>query len=121
LDISHAIAWLAREHDARVEGSGAVGVAAALSGAAIEGPVAIIVSGGNIDAAVLAGLLAEVRPRAPRRPRRRTNPLHPLEPADTSPADPLATAALKPTTFVPIVPAKARSVRLRVAQEEYSV
>lgn len=48
-DIAHAIAWLAREHDARVEGSGAVGIAAALNGNGFTGPAAIIVSGGNID------------------------------------------------------------------------
>ncbi len=47
--VSGAIAWLAREHDARVEGSGAVGVAAALAATGLQGPVAIIVSGGNID------------------------------------------------------------------------
>jgi threonine dehydratase len=50
-EIAEAIAWLSHEHDARVEGSGAVGVAAALSGRArlSEGPVAIVLSGGNID------------------------------------------------------------------------
>lgn len=49
--VARAIVWLAREHDARVEGSGAVGVAAALDAVALDGPVAIIVSGGNIDEA----------------------------------------------------------------------
>ena len=33
-----------------------------------------VVSGGNIDATVLAGLLSDVRPRAPRKPRRRQLP-----------------------------------------------
>jgi threonine dehydratase len=49
--IAEAIAWLAREHGMRVEGSGAVGVAALLEGAvsAVEGPVAVVLSGGNID------------------------------------------------------------------------
>jgi threonine dehydratase len=50
-EIAEAIAWLSHKHDARVEGSGAVGVAALLSGRAmqLEGPVAVVVSGGNID------------------------------------------------------------------------
>jgi threonine dehydratase len=43
-----------------------------------------VVSGGNIDAAVLAGLLSDVRPRAPRKPRRRTQELHPVEPGIAS-------------------------------------
>jgi threonine dehydratase len=49
--IASAIAWLAREHGMRVEGSGAVGVAALLSGAvsAVVGPIAVVLSGGNID------------------------------------------------------------------------
>jgi threonine dehydratase len=52
-EIAEAIAWMAREHDARVEGSGAVGVAALLHGriSALPGPAAIVVSGGNIDEA----------------------------------------------------------------------
>lgn len=48
-EVASAIAWLAREHAARVEGSGAVAVAAALAMRGLEGPVAIVVSGGNID------------------------------------------------------------------------
>ncbi|MEO8334558.1 MAG: threonine/serine dehydratase [bacterium] len=50
-EVAGAIAWLAKEHRARVEGSGACGVAAVLGGEAgeLEGPVVIIVSGGNID------------------------------------------------------------------------
>ena len=36
-------------HAARVEGSGAVGVAALLTRGGWDGPVAVIVSGGNID------------------------------------------------------------------------
>jgi threonine dehydratase len=50
-EIGDAIALLAREHDMKVEGSGAVSVAAILSGrlAAPAGPVALVISGGNID------------------------------------------------------------------------
>jgi threonine dehydratase len=52
-EIAGAIAWLAREHDMRVEGSGAVGIAALLGGAAtaLDGPVVVVLSGGNIDEA----------------------------------------------------------------------
>jgi threonine dehydratase len=49
--IGEAIAWLAREHDLRVEGSGAVVVAALLLARAgsLQGPIAAVISGGNID------------------------------------------------------------------------
>jgi len=49
--IGRAIAWLAREEDLVVEGAGAVGVAAILERVVghPEGPVAVVVSGGNID------------------------------------------------------------------------
>jgi threonine dehydratase len=40
------------------EGSGAVGVAAVLGGLRLEGPAVIVVSGGNIDSATLARVLA---------------------------------------------------------------
>lgn len=55
-----AIAWLAREEGLTVEGSGAVGVAALLTGASgrMRGPVAVVVSGGNIDPARHAGIVA---------------------------------------------------------------
>lgn len=49
--VSDAIAWLAQAHDLRVEGSGAVGVAALLAGRGANwgGPIGVILSGGNID------------------------------------------------------------------------
>ena len=49
--VAEAIAWMQREHGARVEGSGACAVAAVLSSerGALAGPIAIVVSGGNID------------------------------------------------------------------------
>lgn len=51
-DIANAIAWFAREHGARVEGAGACGVAAILTGRLKpETPCAVVVSGGTIDAA----------------------------------------------------------------------
>jgi threonine dehydratase len=60
-DVASAIAYLWIEEGFKVEGSGAVGVAALLSGrvARLEFPVAVVVSGGNIDEerhkAVIAG------------------------------------------------------------------
>lgn len=49
--VAESIAWLSRVHDLRVEGSGAVGVAALRAGhlGDLTGPIAIVVSGGNID------------------------------------------------------------------------
>lgn len=59
-DIADAIVWLGDVEQLVVEGSGAVGVAAVLTGAfgPLEGPAAVVVSGANIDAAVLARLRA---------------------------------------------------------------
>jgi threonine dehydratase len=50
-EIAAAIAWLSHEHDMRVEGSGAVGVAALLHDriTTLAFPAVVIVSGGNID------------------------------------------------------------------------
>lgn len=49
-EIGQAITWLAREHDQRVEGAGACGVAAILAGRLRpETPCAVVISGGNID------------------------------------------------------------------------
>jgi threonine dehydratase len=50
-EIAAAIAWLSHQHDMRVEGSGAVGVAALLHNriAPLAFPVVVILSGGNID------------------------------------------------------------------------
>ena len=50
-EIADAIRWLWREHALRAEGSGAVGVAAVLSPhrERMRGPIAVVVSGGNID------------------------------------------------------------------------
>ena len=50
-DIANAIAYLWIEEGFRVEGAGAAGVAALLSGrvASVEFPVVVVVSGGNID------------------------------------------------------------------------
>ena len=51
-EIAESMLWLSRMHGARVEGSGAVGVAALLSRGGWDGPVTAIVSGGNVDQSV---------------------------------------------------------------------
>lgn len=50
-EIADTIRWLALACDARVEGSGAVAVAAVRYGrvSSLAGPVAVVISGGNID------------------------------------------------------------------------
>ena len=58
-EIADSMRWLARMHAARVEGSGAVGVAALLSRGGWDGPVAAIVSGGNVDQSVWGEIVGE--------------------------------------------------------------
>ena len=56
--IAEAIALLAREEEVIAEGSGAVGVAALLTGSVrVVDPVVVVISGGNIDEDVLADVL----------------------------------------------------------------
>jgi threonine dehydratase len=57
--IADAMRWLARSHDTRVEGSGAVGVAAMLSRGRWEGPIAAVVSGANVDAKIWNEIVGE--------------------------------------------------------------
>jgi threonine dehydratase len=57
-DIATAIAELYRRHGVVAEGAGATGVAAVMAGRfRLDGPTAIVVSGGNIDGALLARIL----------------------------------------------------------------
>jgi threonine dehydratase len=63
-DIAESIVWLATTHGARVEGAGAVGVAAIRSNvlrSELRFPTAVIVSGGNIDEEKLSSLIARER------------------------------------------------------------
>jgi threonine dehydratase len=62
-EAAEAVRLLAERAHVVAEGAGAVPVGAALSGRAGDGKVACIVSGGNIDAAVLADILRGVLPR----------------------------------------------------------
>ncbi len=69
-ELRETLVRLALEEHVIAEGAGALALAA---GRRIAGKCkCAIVSGGNVDATVLARLLSDVRPRPPRRPRRRT-------------------------------------------------
>jgi threonine dehydratase len=59
--VRRAIRWLYVEEGVVAEGSAAVAAAALLEGAVpqVEGPVAVVLSGSNLDAARLATILAE--------------------------------------------------------------
>ena len=50
-EIASAIAWMSHEHESRIEGSAACALASALAPRfqALTGPVAVVISGGNID------------------------------------------------------------------------
>jgi threonine dehydratase len=61
-EVAAAVKLLAERQRVIAEGAGAVSVAAALSGRAGEGRVACVVSGGNIDFAKLARILAGEMP-----------------------------------------------------------
>jgi threonine dehydratase len=61
-EIAAAIRLLATRHRVIAEGAGAASVAAALSGRAGTGRIVCIVSGGNIDVAVLSAILAGENP-----------------------------------------------------------
>lgn len=86
-ELRETLVRLALDEHLVAEGAGALALAA---GRRVAGRRKFaVVSGGNIDAAVLAGLLTDIRPRPPRRPRRR-------------PASPRATAPPAATHPVPI-------------------
>jgi threonine dehydratase len=70
-ELRETLVRLALEEHVIAEGAGALALAA---GRRVAGKrKCAVVSGGNIDAMVLAGLLSEVRMRAPRKPRRRAH------------------------------------------------
>jgi threonine dehydratase len=58
-EIAESMRWLARMHGARVEGSGAVSVAALLTRGGWDAPVTAIVSGGNVDQSVWNDMVGE--------------------------------------------------------------
>ncbi|WP_084087336.1 threonine dehydratase [Aerolutibacter daejeonensis] len=78
-ELRETLVRLALEEHVIAEGAGALALAAGRRVASRR--KCAVVSGGNIDAAVLAQLLSEVRPRAPRKPRQRVRSADILEPA----------------------------------------
>ncbi|KRG68622.1 threonine dehydratase [Pseudoxanthomonas dokdonensis] len=110
-ELRETLVRLALEENIIAEGAGALALAA---GRRVSGKrKCAVVSGGNIDAQVLAQLLSDVRPRPPRKPRRRKT-----EPARLQP--PAASAT--PSPVVRIQPlnstAAPRTRRAAVAVEE---
>lgn len=64
--VAEAMYWLAKEHHLMVEGSGAVGIAAMMQGVVpdLQGKkVLLVVSGSNVDAAKLAGIVSRYSDR----------------------------------------------------------
>ncbi len=97
-ELRETLVRLALEEHVIAEGAGALALAA---GRRVPGKrKCAVVSGGNLDAAVLARLLSDVRPRPPRRPRRRTReaPARDAQQADGPLALP---AALLPSLLQP--------------------
>jgi len=78
-ELRETLVRLALEEHVIAEGAGALALAAGRRVASKR--KCAVVSGGNIDAAVLAQLLSDVRPRAPRKPRQRVRSADILEPA----------------------------------------
>jgi threonine dehydratase len=89
-ELRETLVRLALEEHLIAEGAGALALAA---GKRVAGKrKCAVVSGGNLDAGVLAGLLRDVRPRPPRKPRQRRQERLPLPAART----PLPPAGLSP-------------------------
>jgi threonine dehydratase len=59
-EIKRAMRLLAEKSRVIAEGAGALGVAAALSGKAGDGPIVAVVSGGNIELSKFCELIASV-------------------------------------------------------------
>ena len=116
-ELRETLVRLALEEHVIAEGAGALALAA---GRRIAGKrKCAVVSGGNLDACVLAQLLSDVRPRAPRRPRRRhrdataaatsTTVLEVTAPGQVEvPASPVTTSAIAPAHTADRAPADLR-------------
>ncbi len=114
-ELRETLVRLALEENIIAEGAGALALAA---GRRVSGKrKCAVVSGGNIDATVLAGLLSDVRPRAPRKPRRRTQELHPVEPVRSG------AGFVPPNPPIPLsnpITVDAPVARHAVTEEEYT-
>ena len=92
-ELRETLVRLALEEHLIAEGAGALALAA---GKRVAGKrKCAVVSGGNLDAGVLATLLQDVRPRPPRKPRQRRQERLPLPAAKTPPPP----AGLSPSAF----------------------
>lgn len=92
-ELRETLVRLALEEHLIAEGAGALALAA---GKRVAGKrKCAVVSGGNLDAGVLATLLQDVRPRPPRKPRQRRQERLPLPAARTPPPP----AGLSPSAF----------------------
>ena len=105
-ELRETLVRLALEEHVIAEGAGALALAA---GRRIAGRrKCAVVSGGNVDAGVLARLLSEVRPRAPRKPRQRAQ-------------ERLSTPAAKqhplPAGLLPALPAPQTRATARLPEE----
>ncbi len=113
-ELRETLVRLALEENLIAEGAGALALAA---GRRVAGKrKCAVVSGGNIDAAALATLLSEVRPRPPRKPRRRTSELQPQEPG--AKAKPPQAATIAPSPHSTVIPAAPEAAPQTVSEEE---
>jgi threonine dehydratase len=93
-ELRETLVRLALEEHVIAEGAGALALAA---GRRIAGKrKCAVVSGGNLDAGVLAQLLSDVRPRTPRKPRQRAQ-----ERLSTPAAKPALPASALPVGLLP--------------------
>jgi threonine dehydratase len=105
-ELRETLVRLALDEHVIAEGAGALALAA---GRRVAGKrKCAVVSGGNIDAVVLARLLADVHPRAPRRPRQRSR--------DVATADIAYVRTLPAAASVSAIVAKKK----RVAKDHYA-
>lgn len=113
-ELRETLVRLALEENLIAEGAGALALAA---GRRVAGRrKCAVVSGGNIDATVLARLLSEVRPRPPRKPRRRVP-----EPAASPPARNDTVLPFSPKPLSPISKTQARATPKQTASRRAAV
>lgn len=118
-ELRETLVRLALEEHVIAEGAGALALAA---GRRVAGRrKCAVVSGGNIDAVVLARLLTETRPRAPRRPRqRKQNTTVAATPAPLrGKHDPPARPAAVASSALPSSPRASSRARRRDTEELY--
>ena len=116
-ELRETLVRLALEEHLIAEGAGALALAA---GKRVAGKrKCAVVSGGNIDAGVLAQLLSEIRPSPPRKPRRRAREREPLA-RETGKAAAVATKAVMPQPPSPVTIMQAPANAQRpITEEEY--